>query len=534
MLKTAFEWTAAGALAAIMMIASCAIAQDQVQQRTGAVISASGPALVADSSHSVASPSDTHSDTQWSPLGLDYAPEARCSDEQWRPHHRPAACNPQPGQACGSSLSSCPARCQKCYDDDLSFVQHNLKVNAITIYQPNYYILKAAKRLGMKVVVALLDDTVLGLASPTSQTQCTDGGSPLYLCGSNYAAGLLDGACIDTVGGDPFKTCVSHCSIRSAPKADCVNGDCSCTSNADCLGPSNQCRKGAFLMPLNSPASGEFLRDGTVIGIQMGNEIFEGCQLPEVPGKHQRCCEHTKTGRCYAWQINREVMSGAAQTMRAALDRRGLNKVKISVALVQEQGPKFCQGGAPPAGVDYIADHAYCDFMANLPPYWSTTDGTECWKQARGQEFTLDQKACGASRTYIGETGFNTGCPLTANQERMLKAENDFVAAMVKAEPTCNGQANPTPFPDFLFEYSDVGPAQGCLAGCGDPARCNPACCCSQHKCSPTVRCEPGCPACTGNGYFGLVRTPGYRTSGFPPELKLDPMPSLMCPATTN
>ena len=489
-----------------------------------------------DAPRSAASGPDAHSDAEWSPLGLDYAPETRCSDNtpDWSGHHRPSPCNPQPGTPCGDSLSTCPARCQQCYDDDLSFIQRDLKVNAITIYRPNYYILKAAHRLGMKVMVGLLDDTVLGLASPASQAQCTEGGSPLYLCGSKYAAGLLDGACIDTIGGDPFKKCVSHCAVRSDPKADCKNGDCSCTSDSDCLGPSNECRKGAYLAPLDSPVTGEFLRNGTVIGIQMGNEIFQGCQIPEVPGRHQRCCAYTNTGRCYAWTVNREVMSGAAQTMRAELDRRGLKNTRISVALVEEQGLKFCQNGAPPPGVDYIATHAYCDFIANLPPYWSTTDGTECWKQAREQEFAVDQKACGATHTYIGETGFNTGCPLTADQPRMLKAEDDFVAAMLKAEPACNGKTNPTPFPDFLFEFGDVCPPQGCLAGCGDPARCNPACCCSQHKCSDTMRCDAGCPACVGNGYFGLFHTPNYGTSGFPPEPKLDPMPSLMCPVSAK
>ncbi len=281
MLKTAVGWIAIAMLPAILMM-TCAPASAKVP-------------LAADSSHSQSAgsgdaarryqSSDSPGAIQatWSPIGIDYAPETRCSDNNpdWLPgrRRRPVACNPPPGEPCGDTLSTCPARCQQCYDDDLSLIQHELKVNAITIYRPNYYILKAAQRLGMKVVVGLLDDSVLGLAAPTSQTQCTDGGVPLYLCGANYASALIDGACIDTVGSDPFKKCVSHCAVRSEPTQDCVNGDCSCHSDADCRGPSNRCLSGSRMAPLNSPASGEFLRDGTVIGIQLGNEFFRS-----VPG----------------------------------------------------------------------------------------------------------------------------------------------------------------------------------------------------------------------------------------------------------
>jgi hypothetical protein len=525
-LKAEVGWVAIGLVLALLMIVPCAAAQNP-----------SRPSAAAATEPAASDPEELFQ-SKWSPLGIDYAPEARCSDNNpiWYKarQHRPTACNPQLGAPCGDTLNTCPARCQQCYDDDLSFIQRNLKINTITIYRPNYYILKAAHRLGMKVVVGLLDDSVLGLAAPVNQRKCTDGGTPIYLCGANYASALIDGACIDTIGSDPFKRCVSHCAVRSEPKRDCVNGDCSCHSDAECRGPSNQCLSGSYMAPLDSPAGGEFLRDGTVIGIQTGNEFFQGCQPPEVPGKHQLCCDHSKTtGQCTAWVVNREVMSTAAQTMRAALDSRGLSKIKLSVALVQEQGPKFCRNGAPPPGVDYIADHVYCDFVADLPPLWSTQSGFECWKQAHDKEFAVDRKACGITRTYIGETGFNTGCPLTANQGAMLKAEADFISAMLKAEPACNGQRNATPFPDFLFEFGDVCPPQGCLAGCGDPHLCDPTCCC-RHRCSAEIRCEQGCPACIGNGYFGLFNTPGYSTNGFPPEPKLDPMPSLMCPAASK
>ena len=287
------------------------------------------------------------------------------------------------------------------------------------------------------------------------------------------------------------------------------------------------------MAPLDNPLSGEFLRDGTVIGIQMGNEFFQGCQIPEVPGKHQPCCSHSeKTGRCNAWVVNREVMSTAAQTMRAALDRRGLNNIKIECRAGRGTGTAFLSKRRAPAGSGLYRRSSLlrlCRQPASLLDHCERSRmlGTGAQPGVR-----VNQKACGVTHTYIGETGFNSGCPLTANQE-MLQAENDFVAAMVKAEPACNGQRNPTPLPNFLFEFGDVCPPQGCIAGCGDPQRCNPTCCC-QHKCSAAIRCDAGCPACVGNGYFGLFHTPNYGTSGFPPEPKLDPMPSLMCPASAK
>ncbi len=471
-----------------------------------------------------------------SPIGLDYAPETRCSDNDpsWLPGQRPVACDPPLGQqTCGDGLNACPTRCQKCYADDLAFMQRDLRVNTITIYQPNYYILKAAHALGMKVVVGLLNEAVLGLAAPASQTACSDAGSALYLCGPNYASALIDGACIDTAGGDPFASCVSHCAQRSNPARDCAHGDCSCDSDADCPGASNQCRRGAYLAPLNNPSTGEFLRDGTVAGIQLGNEFFKACEIAQIPGQNQPCCTHNrKTGKCTSWYINRQVFSTAAQTLRRALDSRGLNQIKISVALVEEQGREFCQNGAPPPGVDYIAAHPYCDFVAEVPARWSTLSGKECWQQAANKELAIDQSACGAARTYIGETGFNSGNPATPNKGVLLAAERDFVQAMLQDEPACKGQSNPAaPFPNFLFEYGDVCPPGGCLAGGADPLSCNSKCCC-HHQCSDHAVCSAGCPACTGNGYFGLYRTPGYATAGFPPEPKFDPMPSLLCPAS--
>ncbi len=471
-----------------------------------------------------------------SPIGLDYAP-VRCAGDNpyWLRRDAVAICNPQlgtPQRQCNGSTSNCPGLCAKCYGEDLAFIRHQLKVNTITIYQPSYYILKEAQRLGMKVVVGLLNDSVIGLASPARRKDCTYGAAPLHLCGSDYAAALIDGACIDHAGGDPYKLCTSHCAARSNPARDCVHGDCSCQSDSDCRGDSNRCLGGAYLAPMNNPAAGEFLRDGTVIAIQLGNEFFQACEPLVVPGIHQPCCSRDpKTGRCTAWTVTRRVISAAARTLRAALNARGLDRVKITVNLVQEQGRKFCRHGKPPPGVDYVATHSYCDFVAQMPPQWLTHSGAQCWERAR-REFAIDQKACGASTTYIGETGFNSGCPTAPNARALLDAERDFVDAMVGAQPACNSRPNPAaPFPNFLYEFEDVGPATGCMAGCGDRRRCSYNCCC-KHVCSANQRCEPDCPRCVGNGYFGLYHAPGYGTDGFPPVPKFAPMPSLLCPAS--
>jgi hypothetical protein len=386
----------------------------------------------------------------------------------------------------------------------------------------------------MKVIVGVVNDTVLGLASPANNTNCYHVGKPLYLCGSRYADALIEGACIDTVGGDPFKRCASRCARRSDPARDCVNGDCSCGSDSDCPGAGNRCLSGANLRPLNNPATGEFLKNGTVISIQLGNEFLGACDLPEVPGQDQPCCNHSKkTGKCNAWTVTREVISAAAQTLRAGLDRHGFDQIKISVPMVARQGPKFCRNGEPPPGVDYIGDHPYCDFVAEMPPQWTTLSGAECWKQAR-REFAIDQKACGVSHTYIGETGFNSGCPSMENHGALLKAQEDFVKAMIQDEPVCGGNPNPTaPLPNFLFEFSDVGPATGCLGGCGDPHQCSFNCCC-KNICSATEKCGASCPPCLGNGYFGLFHSANYGTRGGTPVPKFNPMPSLLCPDGTR
>ncbi|HKD68984.1 MAG TPA: hypothetical protein VKB84_19225 [Candidatus Binataceae bacterium] len=542
MLKTFAAWIAAGALLASLTV-SCAPDQQANPARVSSVgkaapIAYPGATGANDGAadQSVAAPDGLFQDVQ-SPIGLDYAPEARCADENpnWIFGRRPRNCNPQLGQderTCGHTLATCPNLCLKCYSDDLGFIRHDLQVNTITIYHPNYYVLKAARRHRMKVIVGLPNDAVLGLATPSDRSDCFYGGLPLAHCGTNYAAAMLDGACNDKVGGDPFKPCAMRCSHHLEPARQCVNGDCTCQSDSDCLGPSNHCRAGRYLAPLNNPASGEFLSDGTVIGLQLGNEFSAGCDVVHVSGLDQPCCSYSKkTGQCNAWVVNARMYSLAAQRLRTALNQRGAQKVKISVALVEKQGRKFCQNGKPPPGIDLIASHPYCDFVAEMPALWSTMDGKRCWRQARYEKFPVDQKACGVANTYIGETGFNSGCPMPGHDAALLKAEKDFVNAMVADEPLCKGQPNPTaPFPNSLFEFTDVCPPGGCLAGCGDPRECSYECCC-RHNCTGSYVCSSNCPKCIGNGYFGLFRTPGYATVGFPLEPKFDPTPSLLCPA---
>jgi hypothetical protein len=91
-------------------------------------------------------------------------------------------------------------------------------------------------------------------------------------------------------------------------------------------GPTNQ---NATYVAAFNPSAGEFLQDGTVIGIQLGNEIL-GPQ-------------------------SAATITTAAQN-RIALNAAGFSNVKVIVSLVEGQASTFCSGGAPPTGVDYIAD----------------------------------------------------------------------------------------------------------------------------------------------------------------------------------
>jgi len=140
-------------------------------------------------------------------IGIDYDPEARCADNcnpAWAPGCNPVSCNPQPSFACNQNgLSNNPCNCQQCYDSDLNTIKNTLGLGAITIYQPNYFILTAAQQSGIKVIFGTFNDTVAGLAEPDINTNCTYGGSPLPFCGTNYASVLFDGACGKTTPFNP-------------------------------------------------------------------------------------------------------------------------------------------------------------------------------------------------------------------------------------------------------------------------------------------------------------------------------------------
>lgn len=384
-------------------------------------------------------------------IGIDYTPEARCSDNNWQTT-TPVACNPQLSFSCSDpTLSLCPASCQSCYANDLTNLKSSLKVSTITSYQPNYYILTAAAGLKIKVMQGLFNDAIPSLAAPDSATNCTFAGSPIALCGSKYADAILDGAC----------------------------------GTATPWNPAVFCSGGAYVEPLNYPSGppGQFIKDGTITAIQLGNEALGTTVNGHV--------------------ITQQLIMTAAQTLRAALNERGFSNIPIIVSLVLGQEQTFCQNGAPPQGVDFIAAHPYCNFVASVPPSWPNK-GVRCWQQVQNLFATISQRYCGPSHTFIGETGYNTGCPnnSTVPQSTLLRYEQRFIGALKAA--ACSTQS-PSGFPTFLFAYSDVCPASGCLAGCGG---------------TPP-------PPLEGNGYFGIFHTRNYMTMG-PAVAKFTP-PSLAC-----
>jgi len=384
-------------------------------------------------------------------INLDYAPEGRCSDDNWSTT-TPVACNPQLSfTTCTPNvLSSCAANCQACFNADLATMS-TLKVGTITIYQPNYYILKAAESSGIKVVLGLYNDSVSGLAQPDSATNCTYGGQPFPYCGTKYATALFGGACGNVSPWAPATFCESS--------------------------PTNP--NATYVAALNSSA-GEFLQDGTVIGIQVGNEILG--------------------------QQSAATISTAAQNLRTALNSAGFTSIKVIVSLIEGQASTFCTGGAPPAGVDYIADHVYCSAgssggVASSPPVWPSGNNPAqtCWTQVQGV-FDTDQTACGAANVFLGETGYNTGCPSAYGQQQVPN-EQTYITQVVNA--ACQSQAT-GPLAPFLFEFGDVCPAGGCLPGCsGQPQE--------------------------GNGYFGMYFTQDYLTKGSLVS-KFTTPPSLTCP----
>lgn len=384
-------------------------------------------------------------------INLDYAPEGRCSDDNWS-SSTPVACNPQLSfNSCQPGvLSSCAANCQACYNADMTTIS-SLSVGTITIYQPNYYILKAAQSSGIKVILGLYNDSVSGLAQPSTATNCTYGGQPFPYCGTAYANAMFNGACGNISPWAPATFCESS---GSNPNA-------------------------TYVAALNSSA-GEFLQNGTVVGIQVGNEILG--------------------------QVSAATISTAAQNLRTALNAAGFSSIKVIVSLIEGQAASFCSGGAPPTGVDYIADHVYCSVgdsggVASLPPVWptGTNPAQTCWSQVQSV-FSNDQNACGAANVFLGETGYNTGCPSVYGQQQVSN-EQAYITQVVTA--ACQTQVS-GPLAPFLFEFGDVCPSGGCLAGCaGQPQE--------------------------GNGYFGMYYTQGYETKGSAVS-KFTTAPPLSCP----
>jgi hypothetical protein len=199
--------------------------------------------------------------------------------------------------------------------------------------------------------------------------------------------------------------------------------------------------------------------------------------------------------------VTAQMISTAAQTLRKALDKRGFTKLPVVVSLVLGQEQTFCSEGAPPAGVDYIAAHPYCDFVASVPPSWPN-DGSQCWQQVQSLFSTISQKYCGAARSFIGETGYNTGCPSSVNEpSTTISAEQKFIQDLQTV--TCSADSA-SGLPTFLFAYSDVCPSTGCAPGCKDAGLPN-----------------------VGNGYFSIFYTKDYMTEG--PAVAKFTAPSLAC-----
>lgn len=414
-------------------------------------------------------------------IGLDYDPEVRCSDDNWKTA-TPAACNPQlsfgPCPATKDplkNLSNCPERCQTCFDNDLKFMTTQLGVTSITLYAPNYYVLKAAQGLGMKVILGTFDDTVLALATPDSgMATCTYAGAPA-LCGPSAAGSLFDGACGATTPWDPKQFCENHCRSGST----CKNSDCSCQNDQDCGGVKGACTFVSYITAFK-----EFFDDGTVIGVQLGNEILSA----QVDGKN----------------LSKQQILDAAHVMRTALDQRGYNSVPIIISLIAGREKELCVNGAPPANVDRIASHPYCNNVASVPPSWPLESGKTADEAAGAcadQVLTIynDEAvaACGAGNTFIGETGYNTGCPMAAGESNHLAVAEQFFEKIVAK--TCASDITL-----FLFDYADACPESGCLPGCdGEPKE--------------------------GNGYFGVYHTDMYDTKG---DLvpKFSPLPVFTCP----
>lgn len=413
-------------------------------------------------------------------VGIDYDPSVRCSDQGTVAGS--VACMPQLAFAnCGdptseNNLSGCPDRCQHCYDTDFSDMNSNLGITEVTTYQPNYYMARAAKDNNMKIILGTCDDFITALAAPSGQDTCTICGSP-SLCGSQAAEALINGACRGTTPWDPTQFCEAKCKSGNP----CTNADCSCTSDAQCGGTTGSCDMRGYY-----PAFKEFLSDGTVLGIQLGNEVLSA----EVDGQPL-----TKAQVLAAAAVLREVLNNSTNN---------LSNIPIVVSLQVGNEQHFCENAAPPANVDKIAAHPYCNDVASVPPMWPFESGNsndtaaeDCANQVIQLFNDNAVKYCGASNVFIGETGYNTGCPGVGDETTHLAVAPLFVEKILAQ--TCPGD-----IPLFLFEYTDVCPQGGCLPGCPS---------------TPNL----------GNGYFGIYHTQNYGTKG-DTVLKYPTAPSLVCP----
>jgi len=506
------------------------------------------PTVTPGGSTPTASPTGGKRRLSFGGTGLDYDPSVRCSLITTWP--QPTACNPQ------GNFQSDATACQTCFDDDLATLSSQLGVEAMTIYQPNYYFLKAAQAQGMKVLLGTFEDVVASLATPaTGGLDCTFSSFPSP-CGEALADAIIDGACgshspwaydafcenlcsqtnsctradcsctsctkdADCAGGE---TCVGNvcgaacgsghaCSSGKCSQAStCTNADCSCvpcTEDSICapLGLTCQggvcggvcggesCQLNTYLPPL-----ADFFHDGTIMGVQLGNEVF-------------------------ANNLTLNQVTAAAQTMRNALDKRGLTAMPIVVSVITGNARLhgLCADGKPVAPVDLVAAHPYCAGpggagVASKPPQWpfepppatpisdaqAAQAAEECAQNVIDTLMANEGKDCGLENTFIGETGYNTGCPGAPGEANHLKVAALFPEKMI-------AKACAAGVPLFLFEQADVCPGPpgnpaGCLAGC------------------------PGAPD-TGQGYFGLYHTQNYDVRGAAVP-KFTPLPDLgaACP----
>ena len=221
-----------------------------------------------------------------------------------------------------------------------------------------------------------------------------------------------------------------------------------------------------------------------MIGVQLGNEILSS----PVNGQ----------------TLTPAQVDAAAETLRNGLNLSGYTHVPIIVSLVTGMEKDLCVNGAPPPNVDLIASHPYCNFVASSPPSWPFESGATPQQAAQScaQQVIeiFNQQAvasCGKDHVFIGETGYNTSCPGSADEANHIAVAEAFYPEMVSL--AC-GQKTPL----FFFDYADECPQGGCLAGCtGGPV--------------------------IGNGYFGIYYTENYQTNGNL-VLKFSSVPSLSCP----